>query len=372
MTTRNTIIHGAPDSILAGMFSGGHGVELDHNGQIFIDREGKFFHYIMEFIRDGVSLLPDGKQGKWIRQKVAREAEFYRLDGLLKLIRIQYRTDPPIRVDFDNMASILGDFEIEFTTLGASGRDGPTSLGTHYVGKRHEGQVGLTGGIQIWTVPADALFLITAYGATGGDSTENTVTRPGYGAKISASFYLNLGDEIHILVGQMGEIARGSSNRAGGGGGGTFVVNNGEPLVVAAGGNGCSWGSFTTNGIDALLEPRSSNVEQSNGRGGTGGSFNSDGRNQSSEVGGKSFTNGGQGGTGSYGNGGFGGGGGSQYEGGGGGGYQGGIVANDNSYSTPYPNYGATSFVADDGNVGEKVLHSQVSHGKVRITFVGV
>jgi hypothetical protein len=326
----------------------------------------------MEYIRDGITLLPEGKKGMWIRQKVAREAEYFRLDGMLKLLKIQYKTSPPVKIDFDDMSTLLGpSYDIEFTTLGASGRDGPTTLGDHYKDQRHEDQVRLQAGIQIWTVPASGLFLITAIGATGGDSTENASTRPGYGAKISASVYLNLNDEIHILVGQMGEIARGTSNRAGGGAGGTFIVRDGKPLIVAGGGNGCSWGSFSANGIDALLEPRTAIIASTNGRGGTGGGFETDGPGQGSEVGGKSFKSGGQGGTGSNGNGGFGGGGGSLYEGGGAGGYQGGIVANENSYSTPYPTYGATSFVSEECHLEEKVLNSSVSHGMVTVSYMG-
>eukprot|EP01129_Flabellula_baltica_P004834 TRINITY_DN1717_c0_g1_i1.p1 TRINITY_DN1717_c0_g1~~TRINITY_DN1717_c0_g1_i1.p1 ORF type:complete len:329 (+),score=76.02 TRINITY_DN1717_c0_g1_i1:460-1446(+) len=328
----------------------------------------------MEFIRDGISLLPDGKNGAWLRMKIAREAEFFRLEKLLKLLRIKYKTTPPAPVDFDNIMGLVGpNYDITFTSLGATGREGPTSLGTHYVDQPHEEQVTVSNGIQTWTVPAHGMYLITAYGASGGDSTENTSTRPGYGAKISASFYLEMDDRIQILVGQMGELARGTSNRAGGGGGGTFVVRDGQPLIVAGGGNGCNWGSWSVNGIDALLEPRTTTLTVTDGRGGGGGGFQNDGNTYSStEIGGKSFVNGGLGGTGSYASGGFGGGGGAQYEGGGGGGYQGGYIANSNQYSTAYPQYGATSFIAEDGEVDDRSLHTEISHGKVTISFVGV
>ena len=40
-----------------------------------------------------------------------------------------------------------------FSNLNATGRCGPTSLGSYYAGQDHDRQVALSSGIQQWTVP---------------------------------------------------------------------------------------------------------------------------------------------------------------------------------------------------------------------------
>ena len=60
------------------------------------------------------------------------------------------------------------EFRAVFTNLGTSGRLGPTSLGSHYSGQRHDGQVTLVSGIQQWTVPYTGDYRIEAIGAAGG------------------------------------------------------------------------------------------------------------------------------------------------------------------------------------------------------------
>ena len=45
-------------------------------------------------------------------------------------------------------------FHAKFTNLGATGRLGPRTLGSHYVGKDNEKMVTLRNGIQFWTVPS--------------------------------------------------------------------------------------------------------------------------------------------------------------------------------------------------------------------------
>jgi len=66
-------------------------------------------------------------------------------------------------------------FNATFTSLGASGKEGPTSLGSHYTDQDHDGQVTLSGGIQQWTVPYTGQYRIEAVGAAGGcDKNQNS------------------------------------------------------------------------------------------------------------------------------------------------------------------------------------------------------
>ena len=185
-------------------------------------------------------------------------------------------------------------------------------------------------GIQIWTVPRNGTYRITAAGARGGQST-NWGPWGGTGASMRGDFVLVGGDKIKILVGQQGE----SNYYDAGGGGGSFVTTfANSPLIIAAGGGGgapsgfsgsgsrngatstggsaTSWGSAGSNGSGG----------GSNGTPGGGGGLTGSG---TGSWGGASFVAGGTGG-GSQARGGFGGGGGGggTNGAGGGGGYSGG------------------------------------------------
>eukprot|EP00759_Apiculatamorpha_spiralis_P025987 PhF_6_TR29196/c0_g1_i1/m.42718 len=67
-----------PKSILGVMFGGKHPVPRDAEGRYFIDRNGEYFGYILDYLRDGVVHVPDA-----LREGVLREAEFYRVNVVL-------------------------------------------------------------------------------------------------------------------------------------------------------------------------------------------------------------------------------------------------------------------------------------------------
>ena len=143
------------------------------------------------------------------------------------------------------------DFKAVFTNLGASGRLGPTSLGSHYSGQDHDGQVTLASGIQRWTVPYTGDYRIEAIGASGGYSLKSGNSQyRGRGAKMIGTFRLTKGETIQILVGQEGGINRVSEST--GGGGGTFVVRGSNtPLIIAGGGGGIESAKSRHTGCDA-------------------------------------------------------------------------------------------------------------------------
>ena len=139
-----------------------------------------------------------------------------------------------------------------FTNLGASGRLGPTTIGSHYIGQDHGGQVTLASGIQEWTVPYTGDYIIEAIGAAGGydTSSSNNGQYRGRGARIVGTFKLSKGETIRILVGQQGGINSVSSTS--GGGGGTFVARrDNTPLIVAGGGGGIEGVTSRHAGCDA-------------------------------------------------------------------------------------------------------------------------
>ncbi|XP_034223995.1 FH protein interacting protein FIP2 isoform X4 [Prunus dulcis] len=79
-TTIDTLTQREPDSMLAAMFSGRHTLCQDpEKGYVFLDRDGKHFRHILNWLRDGV--VPTLKDSKYT--EVLREAEYYQLLGLI-------------------------------------------------------------------------------------------------------------------------------------------------------------------------------------------------------------------------------------------------------------------------------------------------
>ena len=138
-----------------------------------------------------------------------------------------------------------------FSNLNATGRCGPTSLGSYYAGQDHDGQVDLSSGIQQWTVPHTGDYRIEAIGAAGGyDQRINSSQYRGRGARMIGTFRLNKGEVIQVLVGQEGGINKG--HYSSGGGGGTFVVRGANtPLIIAGGGGGVQYGFSKHTKYDA-------------------------------------------------------------------------------------------------------------------------
>ncbi|KAM1494412.1 hypothetical protein TB2_028516 [Malus domestica] len=79
-TTIGTFTNCEPHSRLAAMFSGRHNLQQDENGAVFIDRDGKQFRHILNWLRDGKvpTLLEDS-----VYEELLREAEYYQLVGLM-------------------------------------------------------------------------------------------------------------------------------------------------------------------------------------------------------------------------------------------------------------------------------------------------
>ena len=149
------------------------------------------------------------------------------------------------------LPSAFKAFKAVLTNLNATGRYGPTSLGSHYTGQDHDGQVSLSSGIQQWTVPYTGDYRIEAIGAAGGyDRGINSSQYRGRGARMIGTFRLNKGEVIQILVGQEGGINK--MYYSSGGGGGTFVVRGADsPLIIAGGGGGTDRIMSRHKGCDA-------------------------------------------------------------------------------------------------------------------------
>jgi len=195
-----------------------------------------------------------------------------------------------------------------FTTIGATGINGPTSLssyGTTYPGYGTPYALTLTGGIQYCIVPISGIYLIIVGGAGGGTSGSAT---GGRGIIVSRTLTLNQGAIISILVGQKG--SNSGSLGSGGGGGGTYVVdsNNIPILIAGGGGGGGGFQSYVIGGGDGLITTNGGGVAASlggsSGYGGAAGSSSGGGSgagfNSATTGGGTGVTSGGNGSGGAH------------------------------------------------------------------------
>ena len=69
-----------PNSMLAAMFSGRHELGTTEDGSFFIDRDGTYFRFILNYLRNGELILPDGAT---FLKELEAEAKFYQLQGIL-------------------------------------------------------------------------------------------------------------------------------------------------------------------------------------------------------------------------------------------------------------------------------------------------
>lgn len=69
-----------PNSMLAAMFSGRFKMTPSKDGTLFIDRDGTYFRFILNYLRDGKLSLPEGAT---FLEEIAVEAEFYQIQGIL-------------------------------------------------------------------------------------------------------------------------------------------------------------------------------------------------------------------------------------------------------------------------------------------------
>ena len=73
-----------PTSMLAAMFSGRHEVQTTEDGSFFIDRDSTYFRFILNYLRDGELILPEGAT---FLAELEAEARFYQVQGILNELR---------------------------------------------------------------------------------------------------------------------------------------------------------------------------------------------------------------------------------------------------------------------------------------------
>jgi hypothetical protein len=124
-TTTVSTIAQYPDSMLAVMIEQeNERRQIEKGEELFIDRNGPIFKYVLEFLRNGNRLiLPDDKK---MQRELVLEAEFYQLDGLKRLaddVRTKYSVGDILSVRYLTEESlvrkkIVQDFN-RFVVLGS-------------------------------------------------------------------------------------------------------------------------------------------------------------------------------------------------------------------------------------------------------------
>lgn len=87
------------DSMIAVMFSGRHNLFKSEDGSYFIDRDGTYFRYVLNYLRGGIYLPSELPDDQTILRELHREADYYQLKGLKELIE-EAMGNPTEQVDF--------------------------------------------------------------------------------------------------------------------------------------------------------------------------------------------------------------------------------------------------------------------------------
>ena len=85
-TTSLQTLRSDPSSMLGVMFSGRHPIIKRDDGSIFIDRDGRYFYAILNYLRGTITSVEQLPEDKLILSDLSTEAEYYQLQGLHKII----------------------------------------------------------------------------------------------------------------------------------------------------------------------------------------------------------------------------------------------------------------------------------------------
>jgi len=74
------------NSMIAVMFSGRHNLMQSEDGFYFIDRDGSYFQYILNYLRGNISSPGDLPENQLVLNALRREADYYQIRGLTEIL----------------------------------------------------------------------------------------------------------------------------------------------------------------------------------------------------------------------------------------------------------------------------------------------
>ena len=101
-TTSKTTLCAEKDSMLAIMFSGYHSLNKSEDGSYFIDADGTHFQTILNYLRGRIKDTCDLPEEKNTLFKLQKEADFYQLHGLKKILSTATEKRPPVSQQWIN------------------------------------------------------------------------------------------------------------------------------------------------------------------------------------------------------------------------------------------------------------------------------
>ena len=132
-TTSLQTLRKDPNSMLAAMFSGKFDMKPSEDGTFFIDRDGTHFRFILNYLRTGKLILPEGAT---FHKELEEEAEFYQIQGIIEVLRPPVQACKPIKpfedsqilTNEDHQRALKGwlpaDLKGEWRPLFRASRDG--------------------------------------------------------------------------------------------------------------------------------------------------------------------------------------------------------------------------------------------------------
>ena len=90
--------------MLSAMFSGRHNVIKDEDGRYFIDRDGTHFRYILNYLRDGNTYIP--QDNPQILDELHEEVQFYQIEPLSAKIE-QIRQNSQNKIEYNRLLDII-------------------------------------------------------------------------------------------------------------------------------------------------------------------------------------------------------------------------------------------------------------------------
>ena len=133
-TTSLQILKSDPNSMLAAMFSGRHEQDNTGDGSFFIDRDGTHFRFILNYLRNGELILPEGAT---FLKELEAEAKFYQLQGILDALKPKEPFDESVILTNEEHRRVLKSWlpeamKGEYRLLFRASRDGFAASTFHF------------------------------------------------------------------------------------------------------------------------------------------------------------------------------------------------------------------------------------------------